>query len=117
MSPEQIGNFLRSHRRKSGLSQRELATIVGYLTPFQVARHEQSVVIPALMIAISYEVIFSVSIREIFPGLYRNIETKIEEVLNSLEQELQESTAKGRKAAAIARKIEWLWMRRNPETV
>lgn len=117
MSLEQIGNFLRSHRRTSGLSQRELARIVGYLTPFQVARHEQSSAIPALLIAISYEVVFRVSLSEIFPGLYRSVETKIEEVLSNMEQELQECTAKGRKAAIIARKLEWMWARRSGETI
>lgn len=115
MSPEQIGNYLRSHRRTSGLSQHELAQIVGYLTRFQVARHEQSASIPALIIAVSYEVIFRVSISELFPGLYQTVEAQIERELGKMEEELQESTAKGHKAAVIARKLEWLWERRNPQ--
>jgi DNA-binding XRE family transcriptional regulator len=117
MSPEQIGNYLRSHRRTSGLSQRDLARIVGYLTRFQVARHEQSAAIPVLIIAVSYEVVFRVPLREIFPGLYKAVETRIETELSSMEQELQESTAKGRRAAIIARKLEWLWARRNDEII
>jgi DNA-binding XRE family transcriptional regulator len=117
MSPEQIGNYLRSHRRTSGLSQRELAGIVGSLTRFQVARHEQSAAIPVLMIAIAYEVVFQVPLKEIFSGLYRTIEAKIESELSTLEEKLHESTAKGRKAEIIARKLEWLWERRNPETL
>jgi DNA-binding XRE family transcriptional regulator len=117
MSPEHIGNYLRSHRRTCGLSQHELAHIVGYLTRFQVARHEDSAAIPALMVAISYEIVFRVPINEMFPGLYRSVEARIEEQLGMLEQKLQESTAKGREAAFIARKLEWLWTRRNPETV
>jgi DNA-binding XRE family transcriptional regulator len=117
MSQQQIGNYLRSHRRRSGLSQRELARIVGYLTRFQVARHEESAAIPVLMIAIAYEVVFRVPLREIFSGLYTTIETKIESELSTLEQKLQESTAKGRKAEVIARKLEWLWERSNRESI
>ncbi len=117
MSPEQIGNYLRSHRRTSGLSQRELARIVGYLTRFQVARHEQSSAVPVLMIAIAYEVVFRVPLREIFSGLYRTIEARIEHELDDIEQELHESTVKGRKAEVIARKLEWMWERRNREAI
>lgn len=117
MPPEHYGNCLRSHRRMSGLTQRELASVIGYLTRFQIARHEESSAIPAFIVAISYEVVFRVPISELFPGLYRSVEARIEEQLAQLERDLQESTAKGRKAAFIARKVEWLWSRRNPEPV
>lgn len=117
MTLEQIANYLRSHRRRSGLSQRELAQIVGFLTGFPVSQHERSAGIPALLIALSYEIVFRVPVSELFPGLYRAVEERIEEQLTSIENELQESTAKGRRAAYIARKLEWLWERRNPDAV
>lgn len=117
MPPEHMGNYLRSHRRMSGLTQRELASIVGFLTRFQIARHEESRAVPVFLVAISYEIVFRAPISELFPGLYRSVEARIEEQLAQLEQALQESTAKGRKAAFIARKLEWLWARRNAETV
>jgi DNA-binding XRE family transcriptional regulator len=116
MTLEQIANYLRAHRRRCGLSQRELARIVGYITQAPVSEHERSVTIPALLIAISYEIVFRVPISELFPGLYRTVEAHIEEQLACIEAELQESSAKGRRAAFIARKLEWLWERRNLET-
>jgi transcriptional regulator with XRE-family HTH domain len=117
MTLEQVASYLRSHRRKSGLSQRELAGILGYLTEVQISRHERSVAIPGLMIVLGYEAIFRVPVSEMFPGLYRTIEAGIEERLAILENELQRSTAKGRQAQSIARKLEWLWERRNPEII
>lgn len=114
---EQIANYLRSHRRKSGLSQKELAQIVGYITAAPVSEHERSVAIPALLIALGYEVIFRVPISELFPGLYQTVEANIEEQLSNIEIDLQQSTASGREAAVIARKLEWLWERKNPETL
>lgn len=117
MTIEQIANYLRSHRRKSGLSQRELAHIVGYVTQAPVSDHERSVTIPALLIALSYEIVFRVPISELFPALYRTVEANIEEELTRIESELQQSTAKGRRAAYVARKLEWLWERRNQETI
>jgi transcriptional regulator with XRE-family HTH domain len=114
MTFEQIANYLRSRRRKSGLSQRELAQILGYITADPVSQHERSVKIPALLIALSYEVVYRMPISELFPGIYRTVEARIEEQLADLEEELQQSSAKGRQAAFIARKLEWLWERRNP---
>ena len=117
MTITEVANYLRSHRRKSGLSQRELANIVGYVTQAPVSEHERSVTIPALLIAMSYEVVFRVPLSELFPALYATVEANIEEQLTRIESELQQSTAKGRRAAYIARKLEWLWERRNPDTV
>lgn len=117
MTIEQIANYLRSHRKKSGLSQSELAHIVGYDTQAPISEHERSVTIPALLIALSYEIVFRVPISEMFPGLYGAVEERIEEQLTKMEDELHQSSAKGRRAAFIARKLEWLWERRNPDTV
>jgi DNA-binding XRE family transcriptional regulator len=117
MTAKQIANYLRLHRKRSGLSQRELAQIVGSLTEIPVSRHERSSTIPALLIALGYEVIFRVPISEIFPGLYETVEAGIEERLASMENELQQSPAKGPQAASVARKLEWLWERKNPETI
>ena len=116
MTLKQIANYLRAHRRRCGLSQRELAEIVGYITQAPVSDHERSVTIPGLLIALSYEIVFRVPISELFPGLYRTVEAQVEEQLARIETELQDSSAKGKRAAFIARKLEWLWERRNPET-
>jgi DNA-binding XRE family transcriptional regulator len=117
MTITEIANYLRSHRRRSGLSQRELAHIIGYVTQAPVSEHERSVTIPALLIALSYEVVFRVPLSELFPALYRTVEINIEEQLTRMEDELQQSSAKGRRAVYIARKLEWLWERRNQEII
>lgn len=117
MTLDHFSSYLRTHRKKSGFSQRELAAVLGFLTEIQVSRHERSVTIPGLMIALGYEAIFRAPISEIFPGLYRAVEAGIEDRLEDMENELQQSTVKGRKAASIARKLEWLWERKNVKSV
>jgi hypothetical protein len=54
-----------------------------------------------------------VPVSELFPGLYRSVETVVEERLAILEEDLQQSTAKGRMATPIARKLEFSWERKN----
>jgi len=117
MTLEQIANRLRSHRRMSGLNQCELAHIVGFLSGIPVSRQERSVTIPTLLIALGYEAVFRVPVSELFPGLYRMVEESIEEQLENMENKLQQSSAKGRQAAYIARKLEWLWERKNREAL
>jgi transcriptional regulator with XRE-family HTH domain len=110
-----LASYLRSHRKRAGLSQRELANILGFLAENQVGRHERGVLLPTLLVAVSLEVVFQVSIAELFPGIYETVRQNVEQRLTALEEELQQSAVKGRRAALIARKLEWLWGRRNPE--
>jgi DNA-binding XRE family transcriptional regulator len=102
---------------KSGLTQRELADLIGIIAHHQVSIHERSVGVPTLIVALSYHIVFSVPINELFPGLYKTVQLNVEERLAELENKLGESTAKGREAKTVARKLEWLCERKNPETI
>lgn len=114
MTSRPAGSYLRTHRKKSGLSQSELASILGLVTELQISRHERSLTLPLFLTAISYEIVFQVPISELFPGLYETVRQNIDERLSELEERLHESSAKGRRAAFIAHKLEWMWERRNP---
>jgi hypothetical protein len=56
-------------------------------------------------------------VSDIFPGLYHTVEEGIEERMSQFEGALNNSTVKGRAAAPIARQLEWLYERMNPESV
>ena len=117
MTTPSLESYLRSHRLRSGMSQRELAELVGLIARHQISTHERSVAIPSLLVALSYEAIFRVPLTELFPGLYGAIQPNIEERLAEMERTLQNSTAKGRKARIVARELEWLWERKNPAAI
>ncbi|HVB35589.1 MAG TPA: hypothetical protein VNJ52_14635 [Patescibacteria group bacterium] len=70
---------------------------------------------PPLRIALSYQAIFRVPVSDLFPGAYETTRQAIEERLARMESTLQQCSAKGRNAAMIARKLEWMWERQNPE--
>jgi DNA-binding XRE family transcriptional regulator len=95
------------------LSQRELAAIVGLIADHQVSTHERSLAIPSLLVALSYEAIFGVPVADLFAGIHETILQGVEERLRQLEETLQDSTAKGRAAHAIAWRLEWLCERRS----
>lgn len=117
MTSSSVGTYLRFLRRKSGLSQRDLALILGSVTASQISRHERSIAPPSLLTAFGYQAVFRMPVSDIFPGLYHTVEDGIEERMNQFEGELNNSTTKGRAAAPIARQLEWLYERINPESV
>jgi transcriptional regulator with XRE-family HTH domain len=116
MTSNSVGTYLRFLRRKSGLSQSELARILGTVTGGQISRHERSVSPPTLIAAFGYQVVFRRPASEIFPGLFHTIEAGVVERLEAYEAALGESKAKGRAAAPVARRLEWLHERKNSES-
>jgi transcriptional regulator with XRE-family HTH domain len=107
---------LRTLRKKSGLSQKELSHILGFRSGIPISRHERADTVPDLLTAFGYEVIFRVPISKLFPELYQTVEVGIEERLAKMEDELHQSTAKGRGAVPIACKLEFFYERKNPES-
>jgi DNA-binding XRE family transcriptional regulator len=110
-----LPNYLRTHRRKVGLTQRELGHILGHCNEGPMFRHERFRATPSLVVALSYEIIFRVPISEIFAGLRDEVEGHVEERLAAFENDLQQRSAKDRNANAIARKLMWLSERRNSQ--
>jgi transcriptional regulator with XRE-family HTH domain len=116
MTTPRAASYLRTQRRRCGLSQTDLAEILGLINEHQVSRHERSLTLPLFLTAIGYEIIFQVPVAELFPGIYETVRSNIEKRLDEVEERLHQSSVKGRQAVLIARKLEWLWERRNRQT-
>jgi DNA-binding XRE family transcriptional regulator len=99
---------LQSLRRKSGLTQREVANIIRVSNGVQVCRHETGITSPPLKIALCYSILFQEPISEIFPGLDESDREKLETRVDELEQRLHQGSAKDPGANRIARTLEWL---------
>ncbi len=111
---DNLGNYLRAHRKKTGLTQRELGMLVGYSgNRGQVSKHEFTRALPSLLIAAAYEVVFCASSSQIFPGLYDVVGDAVEQNLAELEEKLRQNNGKGPHAAATAQKLEWVCKRRS----
>jgi DNA-binding XRE family transcriptional regulator len=109
----EIDNRLRMHRQGACLSQCELGRLVGYGDcEGQVPLHENSRALPTLLIALSYQAIFKEPVAEMFAGLYECVVRSVEQRLVELEESLRQSKAKGVRAVAVRRKLEWLEQRR-----
>src|ERR1700756_2955491 len=92
-SNEPLTNYLRAHRRKTGLTQHDLARVLGYENYGIVSRHERFESVPSLVIALGYEVLYRVPVSEIFAGLIATIEFDVEARLAEFENHLGKQSA------------------------
>jgi len=113
LSHELLDNYLRTHRLKTSFKQHEVAEVIGYVNRDVISRHERQEAIPSLLVALSYEAFYRVPVSELFTGLAKTAQLKVDARLTEYESYLGEQTAAGPRAAAIARKLEWLSERRN----
>jgi len=106
---------LRTLRLRSGLSQGEIGEILGFFSDVPVSRHEAGITVPDLPTALGYEVIFRMPISTQFPRLFSMVEPMIEDRIADLERRLEQQMPKGHNADRIARKLEFLCMRKDSD--
>jgi len=71
-----LPNYIRTLRRRTGLSQEELAFLAGGLRGSSLVRHENFGRTPGLETALLYAAIFQTDPREVFAGLHEKVETR-----------------------------------------
>ena len=75
-----LSNYLRTYRKKSALSQEEVAFLLGGIGMSKgsaVSRYESFTREPTLSVALAYEVINGKPVRELFAGLYEQVEKDV----------------------------------------
>ena len=77
MASEHLPNYLLSHRKRSALSQEEVAFLLGVQSGAKVCRHERFSRDPGLQTALAYEAIYQKPVSELFPGLFEKIQSEV----------------------------------------
>ncbi|HEV2694769.1 MAG TPA: helix-turn-helix transcriptional regulator [Verrucomicrobiae bacterium] len=75
-----LPNYLRINRKQSSLSQEEVALMLGVKgmdKGGKVSRDENNARTPTLETALAYEAIYGKPVRELFAGLYEQIERDV----------------------------------------
>jgi len=67
---KKLENYLRAHRKRSGLSQDDVAFLLGTRSATKVSRYESFARTPVFRTAVCLAVIYHVSVGELFGGLY-----------------------------------------------
>ena len=87
-----LQNYLRTYRKRSGLSQDEVAFLLGCQSGTKVSRYEHSQRKPTLETLFAYEMVFGVPARELFAGVYQKVEKRILNRTHLLTRKLSRAT-------------------------
>lgn len=91
MARSKLQQYLKTYRRRYGLSQRDLAYLLGCESPAKAARYENGDRVPTLKTVLAYEYIFKVPVTELFAGIYQEVEKEIPKRAAQLHSKLEEA--------------------------
>jgi len=114
MATPRLENYLRTYRKKSGLTQQEVGYLLGRETGAQVSRYEKRHRLPPLETALAYEEIFGVPVSELFAGIRQSVGRDIQKRRVELRARLQTDTPKAHDTRIIAHKLRSLDHRERP---
>lgn len=77
MASSLLPNYLRTHRKRLGLSQDEVAYLLGATSGAKACRYERFTREPGFRTALACEAVFERPVRELFAGLYGQIEREV----------------------------------------
>lgn len=74
MPSHALPHYLRTYRRRSGLSERQVAYLLGCASGSKVSRYERFARLPDLRTVFAYEIIFHTPAQELLAGIYDAVE-------------------------------------------
>jgi transcriptional regulator with XRE-family HTH domain len=108
MVSHRLENYLRTYRKKSGLTQQEVAFLLGRKDGAQFSRYEKRYGLPSLRIALGYEAVFKVPVAELFAGVRDSVDREISGRIDKLNADLQEKRNQKRNRLLTATKLSWI---------
>jgi len=106
MTQPPLTNYIRTYRRRRGLSQDEVAFLLGVGLATGVSRHESGDRVPLLETALAYEVILQIPVSVLFAGHYRTVESIVRQRAKTLAAEIDQlpvDPARDQKLAHLGR--------------
>jgi len=91
---KKLPTYIRTHRRRWALTQKELAYLLGIKSGTQVSRYERLQREPQLRIALACQVIFGSFPHSLFPKLFSVVEEDVMRRAHELYQSLDGSVSK-----------------------
>ena len=98
----QLNNYLRTHRKRLGFSQSEIARLCACHCGTKVSRYERFEREPTLRNALIFEAIFHMPVRQLFPGIFQEVEHRTILQARALLRRLEDTESKN---PATSRKI------------
>jgi transcriptional regulator with XRE-family HTH domain len=82
-------SYLRTYRKRGGLTQDEMAFLIGYQSGTKVSRFERLARQPNLETALACQVVFGIPAHKLFPGMFAEVEKTVTERARMLASRLK----------------------------
>lgn len=86
---QKLPNYLRTYRKRFGLTQDEIAYLLGCQNGAMVSRYEHYRRRPSLKTVFAYQAIFKIPAHELFPGIYEEVANEISKRARSLAKQIE----------------------------
>jgi transcriptional regulator with XRE-family HTH domain len=107
MTSHKLENYLRAYRKRSGLSQSEVAYLLGCKNGAQVSRYERRRHMPPLRTALAFQAALGTPLSELYAGTYESVSKQVAVRAQSLTVKLQTASPE-RGKSFIPYKLQWL---------
>lgn len=107
MVAHKLDNYLRTYRKRAGLTQREVAFLLGCETGAQISRYEKRHRLPPLRTALEFEAVFRVPVSQLFAGISEAASKRVEKRSAVLQEKLMATRGSGDNDPANTHKLRW----------
>ena len=102
MRSDKLPHYLRTYRKRAGLSQDELSWLLGCESGSKVSRYECFSRKPGLETILAYEIVFRVPARELFGGIFDAVEMSTHRRVEALIKRLNAAESNRATAAKLS---------------
>jgi hypothetical protein len=111
MATRRLPNYLRTHRKYSGLSQGEVSFLVRQKDKSEFSRYERSVRLPSLRTALACQELYGVAVSDLFAGLSDLVAKDTRHQMKRLQTRLQANIEPKSSRNRIMHKFHWVSQR------
>jgi transcriptional regulator with XRE-family HTH domain len=105
MAVHKLDNYLRMYRKRAGLSQDEVAYLLGAKSGTMTSRYERFRRTPSLETALAYEEIYGVPARELFAGVADRADRVVRRRAGILHKKMRAAGRRSEQLRRILRKV------------
>lgn len=99
-----LQNYILTYRKRYGLTQKDLAFLLGIKDSAKISKYEKFQQLPSLETALACQALFNIPVAELFAGIYEQVEKKTSKQAGILQRKMQ----KAKSNRVSARKAEFL---------
>jgi transcriptional regulator with XRE-family HTH domain len=102
MAPKPLSTYLRTFRKRTCLSQEDVAFLLGSMCGSSVSRHEKGKRIPLLSTLLGYAFILGADVPALYEGAFQDVQTVVRQRAMGLCRSLERKPQTSRRARKIA---------------